>query len=1002
MTPEDWQRVKPILAAALELDSASRASFLKEACADPSLRQEIQSLIVANEQANTHALNSAALPSFPESASRARLELTNGTRLGDFQILSLLGAGGMGEVYGARDLRLERDVAIKVLPRFVSFDPGRLRRFEQEAKAAAALNHPNILAVFQMGTYEGAPYLVTELLEGETLREQVKRGPIPPKKAIDYGVQIAHGMAAAHEKGIVHRDLKPENLFVTRNNRIKILDFGLAKLMHPESETQLTQQSLDTEPGAVLGTVGYMSPEQVRGLAADQRVDIFALGAVLYEMLTGQRAFHKPTSAETMSAILNEDPPPVSQSTPSVPPALERAVHRCLEKNAEQRFRSASDLAFALEVAADTGSGTKQAIASAMSRTAWKWIVGAGVAVAVLLGALLWHPWLARGLTEKDTIALTDFINHTGDPVFDDALKQALSVDLEQSPFLNILSDRKVSETLRLMGRPANEHITMDVGRELCLRTGSKALLGGAISSLGSHYLVDLNAVACSTGDSLAKEQAEATSKEDVLKALSRASSSLRAKLGESLPSVQKFDVPVEVTTSSLEALKTYNMGMRIWREKGELPAAIPFLKQATEIDTNFAMAYESLAVAHGNLGQGSLAVEYATKAYELRDRVSEREKLRISGNYFIEMGQLEKATQSYEMWIADYPRDWIPHNRLSEVYSGIGRYEKALAEDQEVSQLAPDLPGTDANLAFDYMALNRLDEAKATVNQAFARRPEDEGLRRALYFLAFLQGDTVQMERQIAWAAGKPEDEGDFLSLQSATENYYGHVNRARDFSRRALDSTLRTGSKEVAASLQVSIALQEAELGNVAFARQGVESALALSRGRDVKMAAALVMARIGDTPRAKVLTEELEKDYPLDIRLKLYWLPTINASIELSRGNSSKTLNYLEAASPYELGTFVRRMYPVYVRGQAYLLAHNGPAAARELRKLLEHRGIVRNFVTGSLAHLQLGRAYVISGDTVSAKAAYQDFLTLWRDADPDVPILKQAQSEYAKLR
>jgi Tol biopolymer transport system component len=383
MTPEDWQRVKPILASALELDPANRASFLKEACADPSLREEIQSLIFAHEQAG--ALNSAALPSFPESVLSTRLQLTSGTRLGDFQILSLLGAGGMGEVYRARDLRLERDVAIKVLPKFVSFDPERLRRFEQEAKAAAGLNHPNILAVFQMGTHEGAPYLVSELLEGETLREQVKRGPMPPKKAVDYGVQIAHGLAAAHEKGIVHRDLKPENLFVTRDGRIKILDFGLAKLLHAEGETQLTKQTLDTQPGAVLGTVGYMSPEQVRGLAADHRADIFAFGAILYELLTGKRAFHKSTFADTMSAILNDDPPPASQVSPSVPHAIERAVHRCLEKRPEQRFQSASDLGFALEALSDSEAAPAGGVAKSRSALPLK-----AIFAVLLVAALIW------------------------------------------------------------------------------------------------------------------------------------------------------------------------------------------------------------------------------------------------------------------------------------------------------------------------------------------------------------------------------------------------------------------------------------------------------------------------------------------------------------------------------------------------------------------------------------------------------------------------------------
>ena len=478
----------------------------------------------------------------------------------------------MGEVYRARDLRLRRDVAIKVLPAFVASDPERLRRFEQEATAAAALNHPNILAVYQMGTNDGAPYLVSELLEGETLREQMKRGPMAVRRAMDYGIQIARGLAVAHEKGIVHRDLKPENLFVTKDGRVKILDFGLAKLMHPQPGSEHSASTLggETEPGVVMGTVGYMAPEQVRGQTADHRADIFAFGAILYEMLAGKRAFQKPTSPETMTAILNEDPPGISQLVPNLPLAFQRVVYRCLEKNPEQRFQSASDLAFALEALSDSGGfAATDAKTSAGAVQRWKVTIRAAVVLAALAGGSWLYLDRRPNLTEKDTIVLANFENKTGDGVFDNALKQALAVELGQSPFLNVLSDRKASETLRMMGRPASEHITADVGRELCLRTGSKALLGGTISSLGSHYLINLNAVACGTGDTLAEEQGEAASKEDVLTVLSHASSSLRSKLGESLASVQKFDVPVEATTSSLEALKNYSMGVAVGRGKG-------------------------------------------------------------------------------------------------------------------------------------------------------------------------------------------------------------------------------------------------------------------------------------------------------------------------------------------------------------------------------------------------------------------------------------------------
>ena len=576
-------------------------------------------------------------------------------------------------------------------------------------------------------------------------------------------------------------------------------------------------------------------------------------------------------------------------------------------------------------------------------------------------------------------------------------------MELEQSPFLNVLSDRKVSETLRMMGRPTTERITVDVGRELCLRTGSKALLGGEISSLGSHYLIAVNAAACTSGDTLAKEQVEAASKEDVLKALSRAATSIRTKLGESLPSVQKFDVPIEATTSSLEALKNYSMGITVGREKGDAPS-IPFLKRAIELDANFPMAYAGLAVSYGNLGQPSLALEYATKAYGLRDRGTEREKLRIAADYFYATGEFEKEAQTYELWIANYPRDYVPHGNLSANYVSLGQYEKALREQQEALRLAPDDVLNYANMGQIYLVLNRLDEAKAMFDQAQARKLEDVSLRLDMYYLAFLRGDSAQMQQQVAWGAGKPGNEDRMLSAQSDAEAFYGRLSKARVFSRRAVDSAVRADSKETAALWQVNAALREAELGDTASAKQGVTAALALSPGRDVRVVAALALARMGDAPRATALVGELERSYATNTLLKLYWLPTINAAIELNKGNSSQSLVSLETVAPYELGNagFINYLYPAYVRGQAYLLAHNGPAAVAEFQKLLDHGGIVLNFVTGSLAHLQLGRAYAMAGDTAKAKSACQDFFALWKDADPDIPILKEAKAEYAKLQ
>lgn len=972
----------------------------------------------------------------------------------------------MGEVYLAQDTQLRRPVAVKLLPTEFTQNEGRLHRFEREAFAASSLNHPNILTIHEVGAQDNTHFIATEYVEGESLRQRMARGRMGLREALDVAIQIASALAAAHRAGIVHRDIKPENVMLRRDGFVKVLDFGLAKLVNEDAmarggevDTEApTKAIVDTASGAVLGTPFYMSPEQARGLPVDTQTDIFSLGVVLYEMLAGRLPFVGATPLDVLTAILNAEPELLRHYAPEVSRELEHIVSKALRKDRDERYQIVKDMLIDLrdlkgdlelqaqlersappksrghEVGTATDGNEASVVLTAQAQAAEtgpavsanktssvQYIVNqvknysraVALTLAVLafaaVAVLFWHFKYNRGpaLTERDTVMLADFVNTTGDSVFDGTLKQGLAVQLGQSPFLNIYSDERVRETLRYMGRSAEERVTRDVAREICLRRGIKALLAGSISNLGTQYVLTLEAINAQTGDAIAREQTEAGSKEQVLGALGEATSKLRGKLGESLASIQKFDAPIEqVTTSSLEALKAFSLG----NEKltaGYIEESIPFYKRAVELDPNFAIAYIKLAVVHYNIRQPEQAARLSEKAFQLRDRVSERERFNIESHYYGNVdGDIDKAMEVYELWKRTYPRDNIPHNNLAVDYIEMGLYEKTIEEAREAIRLDPSYSASYNNLGVGFTGLNRFDESKAVYEQALLQKLDALAYHTGLYGIAFVQGEGAAMQMQIEWAKGKP-NEHVMINQQAVLAEYAGQLRKARELASRAVDLAQRRSADEVAARFTAQNALRDAAFGDCRRAKEGVAKALSIARTRPSLHRSALALSLCGEATQAQPLLDELSKRFPKDTLVNIVWLPTIRAAIEVNRNNPAEAIRLLETASRYEMGAEAG-LWPAYVRGLAYVRQRAGAEAVREFRKLLDHKGVLVVFPFYSnaklypLAQLGLARAAFLLEDPTQARQAYQDFFGLWKDADPDIAVLQEARQEYAKLQ
>jgi tetratricopeptide (TPR) repeat protein len=826
-----------------------------------------------------------------------------------------------------------------------------------------------------------------ELLEGDSLSDRVAGAPLTSEEIIKWGVQILDALEAAHAKNIIHRDIKPQNIFITHEGRAKLTDFGIAKLA-PSVTTEAAHQETVTATG-LIGTLPYMSPEQLRSERLDNRTDLFSLGSVLYEMITGRLAFPGPSGAAIVDSVINRVPLPPSRLNPDIPAKLDGVIAKALQKDRDFRYQNASE--FRSDLLGAIAIKEKAAETSRSKSATWKLF-----AVLTAIAAILALLYLGQQppLQQHDAIVFAAFANNTGDPVFDQTLKEAFLVQIEQSPYLTTLSDERIRDALQFMRRPADTPITRELAREICQRENAKAMLEGVIAALGSQYVLTLNVMNCLTGDSLAREQDVATTKEDVLPALGRATSRLRRRVGESLRSIQQFDVPVQqATTSSLEALRLYSLGDAM-RDKGERQQSIAFYKQAIEVDPNFALAHARLAVAYGNVGELNNQRVHAQTAFELRDRVSERERFYISAHYYSRVvGDLEKSVEIYRLWSGVYPQEAIPYINMCDIYNLFGQYIPAVEAGRRALEREPWSQFPYENLAQSYMGLNRFEEAKATLESSLTRGFEGWLLHAYLYEIAFVEGDSVAMERHLAWARSRPE-EYEMLSEEGDVAAFQGQLVKAEQFYDREYEKALQLNLTDSAAASLAWKALIEALFGDVTNARKDLTRARETSRTTDVLVRSALASAFIGDIHRAQSLADELAENQERTLT-RFVHLPTVRAAIELARGNPSQAIELLKSTGPYELGISAS-FKPIYLRGLAYLQAGDGANAAAEFQKIMKSRGVAPASPFYPLSQLGLARALNQQGDRANATRVQQELRKLWSSADSDLPILRSLDS------